>query len=117
MTTDKVLSDLFAEGTAPERDPAFTLAVAAGIGNERLRMRLLALALRVAVLLMLAVGLFVASRLIEPMLAPLFERLPQFMGVPVPLVLLGLVVAGLALRGGFHPSSLRRFAAASVNGN
>jgi hypothetical protein len=115
--TDEQLSDLFAEGTAPERDPDFTLAVTAGIGRARLRVRLLVLALRVAVMLMLAVVLFVASRLIEPALAQLVDGLPRFMGVPVPIVLLGLIVAGLALRGGFHPSSLRRFAAASVNGN
>jgi len=115
--TDKQISDLFAEGTAPERDPAFTLEVTAGIGRSRLRMRLLALALRVAAVLMLAAVVFVASRLIEPSLAPLVEGLPRFMGVPVPLVVLGLVVAGLALRGGFQPSSLRRFAAAAVNGN
>ena len=115
--TDERLSPLFAEGTAPERDPAFMLGVAEGIGRARLRMRLLALALRVTVVLMLAVVLFVAGRLLEPMLTPVVEGLPRFMGVPVPVVLLGLIVAGLALRGWFHPSALRRFAAASVNGN
>ena len=115
--TDEQLSDLFAEGTAPERDPAFTLAVTAEIGRARVRIGLLALALRVAAVLMLAVVLFVASRLIEPALAQLVEGLPRFMGVPVPVVLLGVICAGLALRGWFHLSSLRRFVAASVNGN
>jgi hypothetical protein len=98
VLTDKQLSELFAEGTAPERDPAFALWVAAGIGRTRFRMRLLALAPRAAVMLMLAVAIFVASRLIEPVLAPLVEGLPQFMGVPVPMVVLGVLVAGLVLR-------------------
>lgn len=117
--TDQQLSDLFAEGTAPERDPAFTLEVIAGIGRARLRMRLQALALRMTAMLLLAVVMFMASRLIEPMLAPLVEELPQlpqlpllprFMGVPVPGVLLGAIVAGLALRGRLQLSSLLRFA-------
>jgi hypothetical protein len=99
--TDKQLSDLFAEGTAPERDPAFALRVAAGIGRTRLRMRFFALALRATVMLMLSVAVFVAIRLSTPVLAPLVDRVPQFMGVPVPLVL-GVLVAALVLRAQLH---------------
>ena len=98
MLTDKQLSELFAEGTAPERDPDFALSVAAGIGRTRLRMRFLALALRAAVMLMLSVPIFVASRVIEPVLAQLVDWAPQFMGVPVPQVVLGVLVTGLVLR-------------------
>ena len=107
--TDKQLSELFAEGTAPERDPAFALWVAAGIGRTRLRMRFLALALRAAVMLMLSVAIFVASRLIEPVLAQLVEGAPQFMGVPVPLVVVGVLVAAAgAARPALYSFSLRR---------
>jgi hypothetical protein len=106
--TDKQLSNLFAEGTAPEREPAFELWVAAGIGRRRLRMRFLALALRATVMLMLSVALFVAIRLVEPVLAQLVEGIPRFMGVPVPLVL-GVLVAALVLRAQLH-IPLRRFA-------
>jgi len=49
------------------------------------------------VLLMLSVPMFVASRLIAPVLAQLVEGWPRFMGVPVPVVL-GVLVAALALR-------------------
>jgi hypothetical protein len=69
-------------------------------------MRVLALALRVAVVLMLAVALLVASRLIEPVLARLVEGVPQFMGVPVPMAMLGVLVAGLVLlRSRLHAAS------------
>jgi hypothetical protein len=98
VVTDQQLSDLFTEGTAPERDPAFGLQVAAALGRARLRRRLLALGLRVIVQLMLAVPVFVASRLIAPVLAHLVEGVPQFMGVPVPIVVLGVLVAGVVLR-------------------
>jgi hypothetical protein len=91
------LSDLFTEGTAPERDPAFTLRVESDIGRARLRSRLVALGLRATVLLVLSVPVFVASRLITPVLAQLVEGWPRFMGVPVPVVL-GVLVAALALR-------------------
>jgi uncharacterized membrane protein AbrB (regulator of aidB expression) len=107
---DKQLSDLFADGTAPERDPAFALWVAAGIGRTRLRMRVLALARRATVMLMLAVAMFVAIRLSKQVLAQLVEGLPQFMGVPVPLVL-GVLIVALVLRAQLHiPLPLRRFA-------
>jgi hypothetical protein len=97
VPTDKQLSELFAEGTAPEHDPAFALRVAAGIGRAGLGRRVLALALRVAVMVMLAVAVLVASRQIEPVLARLVEGVPQFMGVPVPMAMLGILVAGLVL--------------------
>ena len=93
------LSELFAEGTAPEPDPAFALSVAAQIGRERLRGRLLALALPTLVVLALAGGALAAARLIEPVLVQLVAGSPQFMGVPVPLVL-GALAAGLALGAG-----------------
>src|SRR5688572_24058847 len=96
--TNEPLSDLFVEGTTRETDCAFTLQVAAEIGRARNRIRLLALAWRVIPGLVLFVAAFVASRLIEPVLAPLVEAMPQFMGVPVPMVALGIVVSGLALR-------------------
>ncbi|HMN46311.1 MAG TPA: hypothetical protein PKE27_17165 [Povalibacter sp.] len=91
------LKELFTEGTAPERDPAFALQVAAEIRRSRLRSRFLAFALREAPMLMLFVVLFAASRVIAPVLAQLLEGVPQFMGVPVPMVALGVLVAGLAL--------------------
>ena len=103
MLTDQQLSELFTEGTAPERDPAFALRVAGEIGRTRLRMRVLALALRAAAMLMLSVAIIVASRLIEPVLAPLVEGTPRFMGVPLPMVVLGgVLVAGLILRAPLH---------------
>lgn len=92
--SDQQVSDLFAEGTAPERDPAFVLEVAAGIARARLRIRLLTIAYRMTVVLSLSGAIFVAGRLIEPVLT----GLPQFMGVPVPLVL-GVLALGLVLRG------------------
>lgn len=95
--TDTQLSALFAEGTAPEDDAAFTARVAAEIGRARLRVRLLSLAFRAAVVLTLAGAVFVTSRLIEPALAQLAEATPRFMGAPLPLVL-GILAIGLALR-------------------
>lgn len=95
--TDQSLSDLFAEGTAPERDAAFMILVASEIGAVRLRRRLLALGLRIIAVLILSVPVFLASRLIAPVLAQLVEGWPRFMDVPVPVVL-GVLVAILALR-------------------
>ena len=108
--TGQPLSDLFTEGTAPERDPAFTLLVASGIGRARLRRRLLALGLRVTVLLILSVPVFVASGLIAPVLAQLVAGWPRFMGVPVPVVL-GVLAAALTLRSRLYllPLRLRAF--------
>lgn len=96
--SDQELAGLFTEGTAPERDLAFALRVEADIGRARLRIRLLELAFRAGVMLMLAGAVFVAVRAIRPVLGDLLERWPDFMGVPMPVVLVA-VVAGLALRG------------------
>ena len=103
--TDQQLSDLFAEGTAPERDPAFALLVASGIGRVRRRRQLLTLAPRVLVLLTLFAAMFAASRLFAPVLAQLVEGWPQFMGVPVPLVFGAVAAAVLRLR--LYPRPLR----------
>ena len=107
--TDKQFSDLFAEGTAPESDPAFALCVAAGIGRARLRIRLRELALRATVVVMVSGAIFVAGRAIKPVLVQLVDGSPQFMGVPVPVVL-GVLVAGLALCARRYLSALRRYA-------
>jgi len=96
MMTDTQLSDLFAEGTAPETDPDFTLRVTARIGRARLGGRLRVLALRAAGVLMLSGVTFVAAGVIKPMLVQLVDGAPQFMGVPAPVVL-GVLIAGLAL--------------------
>lgn len=95
--SDTDLSDLFATGTTPERDPAFELWVADGIGRARLRSRLLSLALRAIVVLMLSGAIFAASNLIKPVLVQLVDGSPQFMGVPVPVVL-GALLTALAIR-------------------
>jgi hypothetical protein len=106
VLTDKQLSALFADGTSPEHDPAFVLSVAAEIGRTRLRMRFLALALRAAAMLMLSVAIVMASRLIEPVLARLVDGVLQSMGVPVPMVVLAVLVAGLVLlRGRLHAAA------------
>jgi len=94
--SDTRISDLFAQGTAPESDPAFVKAVAADIGRARLRSRLLALARPVTGVLALSGALYVAAGLIRPVLAEQLAGTPEFMGVPMPLALAALV-AGLAL--------------------
>lgn len=96
--SDQQLVDLFAEGSAPEHDSAFALRVEAGIGRARFRARLLELALRAVVMLLLAGTVFLAVRAIKAVLGQLVEGSSEFMGVPVPVVLVA-VVAGLALRG------------------
>lgn len=95
--TDERLADLFAEGTAPERDPAFARRVSAEISGARLGRRLLALAIRALLVLTLAGVIFVTAQMIEPMLEPIAQGAPQFMGVPLPLVLCAVVV-GVAVR-------------------
>ena len=95
--TDERLAELFAEGTAPERDAAFASRVDAEIGRARLRLRLLALARRALVILTLAGTVFLTVRTIAPMLEGIAETSPQFMGVPLPLVL-GALAVGLAVR-------------------
>ena len=95
--TDEHLSSLFAEGTAPERDATFARSVDARIVSERRSLRLLAFAVRTSVILTLAAALFVTVRTLEPVLAQIAETSPQFMGVPMPLVL-GALAVGLAVR-------------------
>lgn len=94
--TEERLDELFAEGTVPERDAAFVRRVTAQVGRERLALRLLALTLRALAFATLAGAVFVTVRTIEPMLRPIAESAPQFMGVPLPLVMSALVL-GLAL--------------------
>jgi hypothetical protein len=93
---DDQLTGLFADGTAPERDAAFAQRVDARIASERRGARLLALAIRTLVILTLAAAMFVTVRLLEPTLQQIAENSPQFMGVPVPLVL-GALAVGLAV--------------------
>jgi hypothetical protein len=100
--TDDQLTGLFTHGTAPERDTAFARRVDARIASERRGARLLALAIRTLVILTLAAAVYVTIRELEPALNLIAESSPQFMGVPVPLVLSALAV-GLAIH-------LRRFA-------
>ena len=111
--SDSQISDLFAEGTAPEHDPAFAQAVASGIGRARLRMRLGALALRGIVVLMLSGAVFVAVGVIKPVLVQLVDGSSQFMGVPVPVVL-GVAAIGLALSARRYVLSLLEFPAPSA---
>ena len=94
--TDRQLSALFAEGTAPENDPDFALRVAAGIGRARFGIQVRALALRGAVVLTLSGVIFVAAGVVRPVLVQLVDGTPQFMGVPVPVVL-GVLAVGLAV--------------------
>jgi hypothetical protein len=94
--SDEQLSDLFAEGTAPDADPGFARRVEAEIGRARLRSRVLALALPATGVLMFSGALYVATGVIRPALAPLFEGSAQFMGVPVPVVL-SVLTAGLTV--------------------
>jgi hypothetical protein len=102
---DDQLAELFADGTAPERDAAFARRVDARISLARLRQHLLVHAMRALVVLTLAGAAFVALRTLEPMIEPTLDLMaeisPQIMGVPAPLILTALVV-GLAVR-------LRRF--------
>ena len=97
---DDQLTELFADGTAPERDTAFAQRVDARIASERRRLRLLPLAMRALVVLALAGAAFVALRTLEPALQPtlgqIAESSPQFMGVPLPLVL-GVLAVGLTV--------------------
>jgi hypothetical protein len=95
--TDETLANLFAEGTAPERDAAFASRVDAGIERARRNARLRTLAIRALVFLTFAAALFGTIRVIEPLLKPLAESSPHFMGVPLPLVL-GVMAIGLAIR-------------------
>ena len=97
--SDEQILDLFAEGTAPDADPAFEGQVAAGIGRARLGMRLRALGLKAAAAAMLSGVAFLAAAAARPVLAQLTDGSPQFMGAPLPVVLVVLVV-GVALIAG-----------------
>src|SRR5262245_33498011 len=104
MTDEQVegeqLKELFASGTAPERDAAFASRVDARIASERRSLRLAALAVRALVILMSAAALFMIVRELRPAFEPMLEQFaessPHFMGVPLPLVL-GAVAVGLAV--------------------
>ena len=91
------LDELFAGGTAPERDAAFAQRVDAAIASERRGLRLAALAIRALVILIFAGALFVIVRELEPTLQQIAGASPQFMGVPLPLILVVLALA-LAVR-------------------
>jgi hypothetical protein len=93
---DPRLADRFAEGTAPERDPTFAEGVATRIGRVRLAARL-ALVARASVVLALIAAVYVAGRAVAPAVARIAELSPEFMGVPVPLVL-GALIIGLLRR-------------------
>ena len=94
---DDQLAELFASGTAPERDAVFAQRVDARIASERRGARFLAFAIRALVIVTLAAAMFVTIRALEPTLQQIAESSPQFMGVPVPLILVALAV-GLAVR-------------------
>jgi hypothetical protein len=94
---DDQLDELFASGTAPERDTAFARRVDVQIASERRGLRLAALAVRALVILAVAATLFVTVRELEPTLQQIVGTSPQFMGVPLPLILVVLAV-GLAVR-------------------
>jgi hypothetical protein len=93
--TDEQLAGLFAEGTAPESDAAFVRRVDARIGRARLGARLLPLAMRALVLLTLAAAAFITASTLDQIAVDM----PEFMGVPVPLILM-MLAAGFALRSG-----------------
>ena len=93
---DPGLADLFAEGTAPERDATFAWGVETRIGRARWAARL-ALVARASVVLALIASVYVAGGALAPALARIAEISPEFMGVPVPLVL-GAIIIGLLLR-------------------
>jgi hypothetical protein len=94
--TDEHLTSLFADGTAPERDAAFARRVDARIEGARRGRRLVAFTVRALVILTLAATAFVTIRALEPELQQIAESSPQFMGVPLPLVL-GALGVGLAV--------------------
>ena len=97
---DPRLVDLFAEGTAPERDAAFAECVETEIGRARLAARL-ALVARATVVLALIAAVYVTGRAVAPAFARIADMSPEFMGVPVPLVL-GAIVIGLLRRVKLH---------------
>ena len=90
--SDDQLAKLFAEGTSPERDPQFASRVTAEVDRARLTLRLCKFAIRALMILTLAGAVFVTGRLIGPLLRPIAEISPQFMGVPLPLVACALTL-------------------------
>ena len=66
----------------------------AGATGARLGWRFIALAVRALLVLTLAGAIFVTARVMEPALMLIAEGWPQFMGVPLPLVL-GAFTVGL----------------------
>jgi hypothetical protein len=103
--TDERLAELFAEGSAPERDAAFAGRIEAEIGREHLRMRMLAAALRMLAVLTIAGMIFVTIRVMEPALELIAESSPKIVGVPAPLVF-GALAIGLFIYA-FRRVSLR----------
>lgn len=99
--TDDQLSNLFAEGTAPERDAVFAGRVDAQIARAPKPSPLLLHTLRAALVLAIAGAVFVTLRAVGPIFEPapghVDLALPHVMGVPLPLVL-GALVFGAALR-------------------
>ena len=95
--TDDHLSNLFAEGTAPERDAAFALRIDAQIASERRALRMRALAIRTLMILVLAATTFLMVRALDWALAQMDYSAPLIMGVPLPLILAALMI-GLAVR-------------------
>ena len=94
---DPRLEDLFAEGTAPERDATFVEGVETRISRARLAARVLALMARASLVLALIGAVYVVGRAVTPAFERVAEVSPEFMGVPVPLVL-GAIIIGLLLR-------------------
>ena len=84
---DQELAKLFARGTAAERDARFAARVEAEIRKVRSSIRLPHVAVICLLALALAAALYLTGRTIAPGLARIAEYSPDFMGVPVPLVL------------------------------
>ena len=96
--TDPDLADLFAAGSAPERDAVFAARVGAEIAAARGRRQArVLLAARLGAMLAIAAGAFAAAQALGPVLAMLADLSPRFMGVPAPL-LLGVILIALLLR-------------------
>ena len=91
--SDRKLSGLFADGTAPERDSAFAARVDAAIGRARWGIRL-ARVIAASLALALVMAFYFAGRVVVPPLAGLIGNSPDFMGVPI-LLVLGMLIIGL----------------------
>lgn len=97
---DDQLAELFASGTAPDRDAEFAERVDARIAGARRAARYRAHSIRALAMLALGAAAFVTLRLLEPALSWVAEISPEFMDVPAPLVLTVLAV-------GLSPRALR----------